>query len=393
MFYPILLTLAIIAGQIIKIPIGIQAGPVLLDIVIIFITIIGIFKSKFHLPKPPLFIIAGLVFLLIALLSLLASPLRLNLHDYLISFSYAARFGIYLLFGWLVYADKLPSIKKNIENILVLSALGLAVLGILQFVFIPDLSFLTSAGWDGHVYRTVSTFLDPNFLGAYFVLALIISAKNFYSSKKVTKRFLFSNLILYIAMITTFSRGTYIMFFVSGLILIVLNKSFKLFFISLVLFLGVIISYQTYLNLIAASRNIDKNQSAKYRIDSWQQGLKIFQDYPLMGVGYNSYKYALSEYHLVNAEFINSRGSSANDSSLLQVSATTGIIGLMSYSLFLLSLLFSGWKGYLVKDPWGYVLISSLLGLLAHSFFTNSLFYPFLFIWIILISIKTINDS
>lgn len=374
MYFVWILTLAIISGQLIRLPFGTGGGITLLDISVILLCLISLIRLKFSLKKPPLFIFAAVSFILVALFSLLLTPLHLNQIEYFISLSYIVRFSLYIFWGWLIYLGAYANLKKKINSLLVLSGLGLATLGILQFIFIPDLRFLTTLGWDPHYFRTVSTFLDPNFTGAFFVLTIILWYHKFTIAKKW---YLLIFMILYFALLTTFSRSSYLMFLVSGLTLSFLKKSKQIFISIIILFIILLMGFQIYSRLVAQPRGIDREQSASFRVNTWEQGLTIFQKSPLFGIGFNAYRYAIKEYNLGNEQFIKSHGSSSNDSSLLFVASTTGIIGLIIYLYFLISLV----KYSYPKNP---VLISAVLGLLIHSFFANSLFYPFILVWILL---------
>lgn len=352
-----ILTLAIIAGQLIKLPISNLAVVSLLDITIIFLCLLGLLRLKFRLGKPPLYIKFGLLFVFMAALSLALTPLNLTTREMLISFLYTVRFASFILFVWLISSNGFPMSKNHIQSIVIFSGIGLATLGLIQFTFLPDLKPLTQYGWDPHYFRTVSTFLDPNFAGAYFVLTLLAIIE----SPLPVKRRSLAMVLVYLALLTSFSRSSYLMFLVSGLTLSFLKKSKQLLLKISVLFIILFLGFQIYTQVVAEPRNIEREKSASFRFNTWQQGLTIFQNSPLLGIGYNSYRYALIEYNLGNEQFISSHGASSNDSSLLFVLATTGIIGLICYLLFLFSLL---------------KLSPIIIGLLVHSFFANSLFYP-----------------
>ena len=375
-----ILALAIASGQLVKLPIFTQGGVTILDMVVIFLCLLGLLKLRFQLKKPPLFIFAALLFITAASLSLILTPLRLTPIEYFFSFSYTIRFSLFILLGWLIYQGSFPILKKDIPSILIISGSGLAIIGILQFVFLPDLMFLSKWGWDSHYFRTVSTFLDPNFAGAYFVLTLILL---FAHPRGVLGRHTGIFMILvYLALLTTFSRSSYLMFLISGSSLAVFKKSKIIFLSVVILFLILLGAFLIYTQLVANPRNIDREKSASFRLNTWQQGFTLFQKSPLFGIGYNSYRYALREYKLGPEQFINSHGASSNDSSLLQVTSTTGIIGLVSFLFFLLTQVKTGGR----KNP---ILTSGLSGLIVHSFFANSLFYPPILIWIILTAVTS----
>ena len=148
-----------------------------------------------------------------------------------------------------------------------------------------------------------------------------------------------------------------------------------------------------YQRIVAQPHEINRTESAKNRISSWQQGLAVFAKNPLLGVGFNNYRFALRDYGLADNELLSSRGSSSNDSSLLYVAATTGVLGLASYSAFLISLFLSSLRAGQRGNPWGITLTASLVALISQSFFANTLFYPFLLIWILLLVPQLFNTS
>ena len=185
--------------------------------------------------------------------------------------------------------------------------------------------------------------------------------------------------VTYLALLTTFSRGAYLAFVTSFGIYSILKRSTKLFFLTILLFSGLLLGFFAYQHLVAAPRGVDRTQSAEFRLNTWQQGWTIFQNQPILGVGFNAYRLALRQYRLADEQFLGSHGASTNDSSLLFVAATTGIIGLISYLFFLFQIAKIGFR----KNP---ILLASLVGLVAQSFFANTLFYPFLLFWLILLA-------
>ncbi len=372
----LILTLAIVSGQLIRIPLG-QGGLTLLDITVIILTFYGLVKIKFRLKSAPLFIKLAFTFAVIGLISLILTPLKLNFWEFFISISYIIRFILYVLLAWVIYSRE-SDFKKQINVFLLYSGVILAILGLSQFILLPDLRFLEKGGWDPHYFRTVSAFLDPNFAGAYFVLTLILLIRKFSPAKKSLIFFI----VVFAALMTTFSRSSYLMFLSGGLVFSFLKKSWKLATTTVILFILLFYSFQLYTKSVAEPRKIERGKSASYRLGTWQQGLAIFQSSPILGVGFNTYRYALKQYHLGDGQFLKSHGASGNDSSLLFVAATTGSVGVLVYILFLISLIRRGFRTNLA-------LSAGIGGLLLHSFFANSLFYPPILIWILLISVTS----
>ncbi|MDD5147154.1 MAG: O-antigen ligase family protein [Candidatus Daviesbacteria bacterium] len=372
----LILAFAISAGQLIRIPFA-NGGITILDIIIAFFCLWGLLKTKFQLHKPPARITAALIFISLAIASLILTPLHLKLNEYITGFLYIIRFALYILIAWLIFSDAFGDFRKSLQKTLLLAGISFAVLGLLQFIIFPNLEFLSFLGWDPHYFRTVSTFLDPNFAGAFLVLTLILIFQNLAMAKKWNTLFF---IITYAALLTTFSRSSYFMFLVSGLTFSLSKKSKKYTVTTLLLFTFLLLGFQIYNRLVAIPQNINREQSASLRLNTWQQGFQIFQKNPILGIGFNAYRYAIREYSLGDEQFLKSHGASSNDSSLLFVASTTGILGLISYLYFL-------WT--LIKSSTGrnLILISGLTGLLIHSFFANSLFYPPILVWVLLISV------
>ncbi len=386
---PIIFFISIAAGQLTKFFSGTTPSATLLDLIILFFCVVGLYQLKGKLAKPNPIIFSALLFCSIALLSLLFTPLNLSLNEYFISGSYIIRIFIYSLFVWIIFSGGLKIIKENLINIFFYSTLTLAILGLLQLIFIPNLMFLNKYSWDPHYFRTVSTFLDPNFLGAFLVIGLLLLITKQVSVSPLQQKILF--IIIYLAFVTTFSRGAALTLITSLLTLSLLLKSLKLFSLTIILTAGFAIAFFAYTTFVSSPRNIDRTQSASYRIDSWQQGITMFQAYPIHGVGFNSYKYALDQLALVHEGYTNSRGATTNDSSLVYVLATTGSIGMIFYFNFFWQLLSTSLISFKQGSVLAAVFFSSIVGLTFQSFFSNTLFYPFLLMWILLaaVSLKT----
>lgn len=374
--FPLTLIVATVIGQLIRIPFE-RGGITILDVSIFGLNLTGLILNKFRLKPPSIFIKAALVFIFVALFSLILSPIKLSQQEFIVSLGYIIRFSLYILFAWILYSGALKELAKFAKQILLISGLSLSIIGLLQFVLLPDLKFLQSNGWDPHYFRTVSTFLDPNFAGAYFALTFIILMS--LRSRTVWCRSCSLLLmgVVYLALLTTFSRSSYLMFFVSLATLAYATRSYKKALLAIILTVGLFLVFLSYSKEVAAPKNIDREQSAKLRLSTWQQGWQLFQEHPILGVGFNAYRFALKQSKLGDEQFLSSRGSSSNDSSLLFVASTTGVVGLIAYLGMLFSLLKFGY----LKNA---ILFSGLLGLLIHSIFANSLFYPPILLWIIL---------
>lgn len=304
-----------------------------------------------------------IIFWLVALASLIFSK---DLGGVL----YLIRFILYSSYIWVGF-NLVKSKVTNLENIyglIILTSTVLALLGFLQLLIFPDLSFLTDFGFDPHKNRLTATFLDPNFMGAYLSIGALITLERFIKTK--SKILLAALIAMIVATILTFSRSAYLMlaseFLVYGL--------FRLKKLVVILLVGVVVLYLVFPGFsarIQGGLNVDR--SASERIISWQNGLQIFRDNPLLGVGFNNLRFYSEKKNLFRVFSDNGGHSGAGvDSSLLFVLVTTGIVGLVT---------FLAWWIYMFKvtlpkkEP---LLIMSCisLGLLIDSQFINSLFYP-----------------
>src|SRR5690606_10701527 len=90
--------------------------------------------------------------------------------------------GFYLLrllfYGSLIWIipDLYPTERDLLGVVRLLVWVGMAVViaGFLQLYVLPDIGILTAFGWDPHVGRLLSTFLDPNYLGGFLAILLAI---------------------------------------------------------------------------------------------------------------------------------------------------------------------------------------------------------------------------
>src|SRR5688572_7671325 len=97
-----------------------------------------------------------LLFIFIALISLILN-FQLGIYTLLLSslylFRFITSFGIYFALKF--------HFKEKYLNLIGFSLILFLALGLLQYIFLPDLRFLKNIGFDDHLYRLTSTFLDP----------------------------------------------------------------------------------------------------------------------------------------------------------------------------------------------------------------------------------------
>ncbi len=371
-------------GEILRFDLGNNIFLKPLDLFAVFLLIWTIImyirnKKSTKLFKPYYFF-----FPLIGLISLLINTYWLTSHEFLVSFLYLLRWISYLsIFFAIIQLD--TKFKKKIASFLITDGIIILLIGYIQFIFYPSLRNLYYLGWDEHLYRMFSTFFDPNFAGAFFVFYSIFIAGLLFNKTKTLQKntIIFYSLLLIftlIAIFLTYSRSALLMLIASGItfFLLVQKRKFILYLIGAIIVFIVLISpffYIENLDLFRVNSSISRFQSADH-------ALQIIQHNPLIGVGFDSYRYAQIKFHFIKPDpRFPAHSASGDDTSLLFIFATTGIFGLISYC-YLWFRLFKKAKGTYKKNIFALIFIASGVGLFINSLFINSLFYPEIMFWL-----------
>ncbi|MEK7091297.1 MAG: O-antigen ligase family protein [Patescibacteria group bacterium] len=278
--------------------------------------------------------------------------------------------GSMYLVRWVVFSLFFASIIQLIKPVkiaYIIYSLGLltVVISLGQYLIFPDIRSLVVSEWDPHYYRAVGQFLDPGFTGILLVFTLIFLTLNPFKNHLI-------NLITwsasYLAFALTYSRSSYAAFLVSMAYIAWKIKGWKFF-------MGILLLFGVTLAILPRAPDgegvkLERTSSIQARIDSWTTAWRIFTQHPILGVGFNVYRYA-------QGASLKSHAGAGADSSLLFVAATTGLVGLLVYLWYLRRL-------YLLSTM-NHELRTTLVGLLVHSLFLNSLFYPAVMVWIALL--------
>lgn len=307
-----------------------------------------------------------------------------------ISFSYIAR---WILYSGLYFAVKGFSLKfKQKIMYLLLFVGGLFVLfGIFQYFLYPNLRNLYYLGWDEHMHRMFSTFLDPNFAGAFFVLYLFLllgTLLYLLNNNKVKQAWMIGLMSVFTltSIFLTYSRSALIMLLVTTITFSILIKKIKWIF-------GIILISTVFIVISSGSFNVENMNlfriaSTEARIDSAKVAIAIIKNNPFFGVGFNTYRYAQVKYGFRNTVGSSvSHADAGTDNSFLFIFATTGIVGLIFYLSLLWTILrkaYLSYKIHKVNEIQKYISVIALVsmcGVIVDSFFINSLFYSFVVIW------------
>lgn len=366
-----------ITGELTRLPLGPGNGILPNDLLLAILAGSWIFHKTFNERKWPTskLWVPFFLFVAIAFISLLNAWRGLTLNEFLTSGFYLFRFVEYFFLIFIVndLRQKFPTSK--LFNLLLGSALIIAVLGFLQLQFFPDFDSMQELGWDPHENRLLSTWFDPNFIAGMLAFVICLGL-----SKKPRPVLAGMILVLLFALLVTYSRSGYLTL-IAGVGVLGLLKSRKLLIWIIVLSL-ILVSvsgraqdrvqdlYHSAKSMVTDTAELP-DATARLRIESWQNALFIFEKNPILGVGYNTYTYVQSDYGFVKK--LTNHASSGSDSTLLTILATTGILGFTAYAWLLLTILYIAFQNR--KNAMAIGFFAGFCGLLVHSLFVNSLLY------------------
>lgn len=353
-------------GQIVRIGI--------LQPVDLIVGLAAVYSLVRRLQKPPTFKYLE-NFLFFAAISWVFSLFIFHQIEVAYGFLYLLRLSAYfyfLIYVW-NFVNKSAGAKKLLLDSLLVISVATAVFGWIQFVWVPSIKPFFVWGWDEHLFRLVGTFLDPTYLGLIVVLGLIISITRFIEFK--SRVYLFLVMFLLVSLAFTYSRASYLAFFVGVIFIGIYKKKIRTIAFSVLILLGLVLLLPTTANHVLS---FTRSFSAIARIENYKTTFQIFSKSPVFGVGYDNLCLAYQKY--IGVQSFSSHACSGSDSSLLFILATTGTIGLIVF-------VFSAIKvsGFLSQDPNSHILISSFAALLTHSLFSNSMFYPWIMGWMIIL--------
>jgi O-antigen ligase len=297
---------------------------------------------------------------------------------------YLFRFIMYSLFLGVNFSVVNGFKPFTINKMIRMVGLIIALIGIIQFIFLPDLRFLQYQNWDDHLGRLTFPFLDPSFAGAVLLVFLIHLICSERSKQFATKKIILF-LIELLAIFLTFSRATWIVTGIT-LFLIFINQTNNL--VKKISWgiggiggasLLIIFLLTPQSPFLSYGNKITRSETIASRLSSIQKAISIWEKNPIFGVGFNNYKiYQLKNNFDVKNKKDN-RGESSVENSYAFVLATSGILGLVSFIFWVINL--HPFKGGTFKGSEKYILLSILLG----SLFNNLFFYPFILLVVFII--------
>jgi len=397
--------LCLIPGLLIRIPFG-GGGILLSDLLAPLFALLWLGHKLLVERNLPSFrfVLPALAFVFVALLSWIWGAWDLLLKEKILSFSYLVRFASIVIIGWSLL-DKAK--KSDIDNVFLglFKIIGVVVvLGYVQFYVYPDISkFSTVGGFDPHIGRLLGTWMDPNFVGGLLAFMLPIMLGYWYQSDSKKVKWWLGSLILLslYALFLTFSRSAYLAG-IGGLGLFFLLRDPKIILVGIVLAsLGLATSERAQKRVgelsgtmasVVLSDTDEVDATAKLRVQSWQRSFTLFEKYPVLGIGYNTYRFRGAEEGVVDENFFSAGGS---DSTLLTVLVTTGLFGFLAFMWFYADLWIRNivrWRNaartstFLSGGELNLGFVAGWSAILVHSVFVNSLLFPLIFIPIMVVA-------
>lgn len=297
-----------------------------------------------------------------------------------IGLSYLLRLTFYSLF-YLLLREWIQGDDKRAQTIvssLLIAGVVTAIFGWVQYSFFPDLRDLVYVGWDDHYFRLAGSMLDPAFAAIVLVLAAIIGLRRF--EQKNSFAHLLAVLFLVLSLGFTYSRAGFL-----ALLAALLYYFFKRRALSFLVaaYLVIIISLLPgYMG--GEGVNLFRTASTVQKYENYSQSLKIISESPVFGVGYNNICKVKQVLGINTEKQANS--CYGLDNSILFIVATTGFLGLFVIVKLGLSL----WRN-MTQDDIGQIWKMSMIAILVHSMFTNTLVHPWVLAWMAMLSASAIS--
>jgi hypothetical protein len=353
------------------------------DLIIIFLWLHCFIVTLLRREKPkiPQLIRPILLFGFVGLVSLGVNAGRFSGQEVGVGGLYLVRWLAYAIVYWAVLQLSQAQ-RSRLVSYLVFAGMATIVLGLVQYVVYPSALPLTADQWDPHVGRIIGTFLDPGFTGLIYVFTFLTLLVRFWPklTQKRLKEALFPYFLLltsYAALLLTYSRGTYAALLAGVVLAAWVKRSWRFFIGFIVLFL---VSLPLLPRPHGEGTKLERQSTIQARLQNWQESLMVAKDYPVLGVGFNLYRYEQRNRGLLGEKWQITHAGAGADSSFLFTWATTGLVGLSVLTWAAVKSWRLGWQKR--KKTWGLILVSSLAAAGIHAWFNNSLFYPWVMIWL-----------
>jgi O-antigen ligase len=275
--------------------------------------------------------------------------------------------GIYIIVqDSIIYNRKV--VKRGISVFLV-GAFFVVFSGLSQYFF--GIEFLRGrliASLNSGNQAITASFNHYNAFGGYLVvvlslvIALLLNENRFRPRTAILSALsIFSTLAIFL----TFSRGSWLAIALAFIFICFFSKKhikwlLPIFLIIIVMLLLPVFQERLFLTF--------KPGGDSDRFRYWLAAIKMIKDHPFLGMGVGTFMANFSNY-------LPGCSVSYAHNCYLQIWAETGVFSLISFMLFVCSLIYFGVRKFIVsKDFLLLGLLSGVLGFLAHSFFDTNFY-------------------
>lgn len=270
--------------------------------------------------------------------------------ELLVGLFYAVRLLFYVFvactFGCVLYRSAFP--KNKMVAIVVASYCAVCLIGVVQYFAFPyvydfyKIFYAFGVYWptpDHHVNRLVSTYFDPNYMASISIIPIALCVEKLISKKyRWHPGYLCALALLVVAVFLTKSRSGFL-----ALGILVVFEVARFFFKNLdnIASAAVVLASVVAIGILATS-NLSvvqrvmaglSDESSSARFESWRIGLDAFAQHPVFGIGYNM----TGAYNSRVLDVIYASSVNGNNSSLIQIAMTSGVVGILLFGAYLVS--------------------------------------------------------
>ncbi len=253
--------------------------------------------------------------------------------------------------------------KKEVWNVFLVMCLAMVLMG---YYTTSQISWFSSLLSRGKITGTFQ-FLGPNEVAAFLNQYTIILMSVYFFMKRGRSKILLLCLILVnlYCVLFIFSRGAYLGMAIGMFILFAIKSKKLLVPLILALVLWQVVLPQRAIERIQSTQNEygELDESAERRIKIWEKSMEIFQENPVVGIGYGVFQYL---------------GFDLGDTHNIYVKILTeqGVVGMLVFLLVIFSFMKEGFGLYMYGDDQmskglGLGLGVCMFVLIANNFFGN----------------------
>jgi len=277
----------------------------------------------------------------------------------------------------LFYAAQIFLNKRRVKlllGVLIVSTFLVCIDGLFQMIsgqdFIRGFSIATTSGLTSHLSGVTATFKHYNDFAAFILPLFFIVFAFFRRSNKILFHLLISVTIILILinLFFTYSRGAWISFLITNLLIVLFFSDKKTKKFSLLFFLIFMIGIIIIPTMGERFAYIFKKGGDTTRFQVWGAAIAMFKDSFLLGKGLGSFMGCFRQYSTnLYIQYAHN--------CYLQILAETGLIGLLAFLWFLGEIILGSYKELRLKFNRLFLgLFAAFLAFLIHIFFDTQLY-------------------